>query len=112
MIQKLKSEPFFSDLDFSITCDEVLRAVKSLKKNKAVGIDCVSNEMIVSSTDTMLKVYQKLFNAILNLTHYPHMWKRGIVVNLYKAGDPFDTENCRGGITVWCLLTKLKIDFE
>ena len=106
MIQKLKSEPFFSDLDFSITCDEVLLAVKSLKKNKAVGIDCVSNEMIVSSTDTMLKVYQKLFNAILNLTHYPHMWKRGIVVNLYKAGDPFDTENYRG-LTINSCLAKV-----
>ena len=37
----IMNEPFVSELDFYITSDEIWQSIKTLKKNKAVGIDCI-----------------------------------------------------------------------
>ena len=83
--------------------DEVLKGIQMLKKNKAVGVDHISGEMIISSTQVLLPVYQKLFNSILIGAYYPELWKKGIVVNLFKTGDPYDTDNYRGLTINSCL---------
>ena len=82
-LHRMKSITYFSELDFRITLPEVTGAIKSLKKGKAVGIDNISNEMIVLSVDVMAPIYGKLFNSILNNHHYPTLWKTGIINNLY-----------------------------
>ena len=92
-IQNLKNEPYFSELDFSVSDSEITLAIRSLKKKKAVGIDNISGEMIIASSAYMLQVYHKLSNSILCLTHYPQTWKRGILTNLFKTGDPTQTDN-------------------
>ena len=105
-LEPLKADPYFSELDYAIKFDEISQAIKSIKMNKAVGIDCSSGEMIRCSADVMLGVYQKLFNSILNVSHYPRVWKRGIIVNLYKSGQRVDTDNYRG-LTINSCLSKL-----
>ena len=102
-IAELRNEPYFSELDFMISNDEVLKGIQMLKKNKAVGVDHISGEMIISSTQVLLPVYQKLFNSILIGAYYPEVWKKGIVVNLFKTGDPYDTYNYRGLTINSCL---------
>ena len=74
-----------------------------VKKNKAVEVDHISGEIIISSTQVLLPVYQKLFNSILNGAYYPEVWKKGIVVNLVKTGDPYNPDNCRGLTINSCL---------
>ena len=78
-------------------------AIKMLKKSKAVGIDHIASEMIIASADIMLPICKKLFNAILNTAHYPSLWEKGIMVNLFKSGDPYDTGNYRGLMINSCL---------
>ena len=90
------NEPVFSELDFTITPEEIEQSIKTLKKNKAVGIDCISGEMIQCSSSHMMNGYVKLFNAILNTSHYPSAWKQGIIVNLFKSGQQHDPDNYRG----------------
>ena len=75
-IAELRNEPYFSELDFMISNDEVLKGIQMLKKNKAVGVDHISGEMIISSTQVLLPVYQKLFNSILIGAYYPEVWKK------------------------------------
>ena len=85
-IEELKNEPFVSELDFSVKEQEIDTAIKMMKKNKAIGIDHIASEMIIASADIMLPIYQRLFNAILNTTHYPILWKRGIMVTSINLG--------------------------
>ena len=59
--------------------------------------------MIIVSSANMLHVYCKLFNSILCLTHYPQTWKRGILTNLFKTGDPSQTDNYRGRMINSCI---------
>ena len=72
------------------------QAMKKLKLGKAVGLDNISGEMLRCSLPTLIDIYTKLFNAIFNMSCYPDPWRKGIIVNLYKAGDPFSPDNYQG----------------
>ena len=52
--------------------------------------------MICDSISFFTKVYTRAFNYICNLSAYPCTWKKGLVVNLYKTGDPINNNNYRG----------------
>jgi len=102
-IKVLRNEPYFSELDFRISDEEILQAIKSLKKDKAVGIDHISGEMIIASGNLLSQTYSKLFNSILCLSYYPKAWKIGVLTNLFKTGDPSQTDNYRGLMINSCL---------
>ena len=95
-IDKLSETSYFSQLDFSISKDEIEKAIRKLKKGKAVGIDQINNEMIKSASAYILDSLQNIFNAILCNQYYPDDWKLGIITNLYKSGDKLNTNNYRG----------------
>ena len=105
-IDVMKNIPSFSELDFEISLKEVNEACKMLKNNKAVGIDQVSNEMVKSALPLIAGILKKIFNAILCNKHYPHEWKKGIIVNLFKSGSVNSTDNYRG-LTINSCLAKV-----
>ena len=49
-----------------ITEREIRKAAEKLKNNKSPFSDKIRNEMIKASIDTLMPVYEKLFNSILN----------------------------------------------
>ena len=52
-------------LDFMITEREIRKATENLKNNRSPFSDKIRNEMIKASIDTLMPVYEKLFNSIL-----------------------------------------------
>ena len=105
-IKKLKEHELEGVLDYEISAKEIIDASKSLKNNKAVGIDQIKNEMIKDSLSIILPILENIFNAILGHKHYPKEWKLGIIVNLFKSGDKCNTDNYRG-LTINSCLGKL-----
>jgi hypothetical protein len=93
----------FPELDVPITINEVISAVKSLKRNKAYGSDCVLNEYLIESIDILAAHLCDLFNCILNSGCFPDMWSEGIIIPLYKKGNIKDVNNYRGITLVSCL---------
>ena len=49
-----------------ITEREIREAAEKLKNNRSPFSDKIRNEMIKASIDTLMPVYEKLFNSILN----------------------------------------------
>ena len=105
-IENILQEPYFSELDYAVSTEEILEASKSLKNRKAAGLDNISNEMIKCSLPFMLKVFRKIFNVSLYKQYYPMCWKTGMIVNLFKSGDITNTDNYRG-LTINSCLGKL-----
>jgi hypothetical protein len=105
-ITNLSAEPFFSDIDYLITCDEVTSKIRSLKSGKAPGLDRISSEMLKASVITMVPLYTKLFNSIYSQGKYPHSWNSGYIVNIHKGGPISDPNNYRG-ITISNALAKV-----
>ena len=84
--------------------DEILKTVKSLKNNKAPGIDDIINEQIKYSIQSMMKIYLKFFNLIFNSGMVPESWTLGIIKPIYKnKGDPQHPENYRPISLLSCL---------
>ena len=64
-IKHILQQPYFSELDYSISVDELINASKSLKNNKSAGLDQISNEMIKCSLPFLSRVFKNIFNASL-----------------------------------------------
>ena len=86
----------FTNLDYRITKDEIKTCISKLKSGKAVGMDRISAEMIKTSVDQILPVYEKLFNSIFRKGIYPHNGKQSFLVPLFKSGSRKDPSNYRG----------------
>ena len=93
-------------LDFDFTITEIKKHISHLKLNKSSGPDLISNEMVKYGKEILAVSIQKLFNLILGAGIYPTAWKKGIIVNIHKAGSLSDPSNYRG-ITLTSILGKL-----
>ena len=64
--------------------DEVKKAMKHLKNNKACGRDELINEFFKVSQNKMIDIYSKLFNLVLFSGIVPEAWTIGVIKPLDK----------------------------
>ena len=86
-----------------ITVDEIEKAIKRLKNNKASSDDNIINEYIKHSSQKMILLYVKIFNAIFNTGRMPEAWLKGTILPIYKnKGSSADPKNYRPITIVSC----------
>jgi len=90
-------------LDQEVTEQEIRQAVKKLKNKKSPFVDKIRNEMIKPSLESLLPIYIKLFNLILQCGKTPDIWCQGLITPIYKSGDKSDPTNYRGICVCSCL---------
>ena len=61
------------------------------------------NEYFVEASDIIASHQVDLFNAIFESGYFPEKWTEGIIVPVFKKGNPDDTNNYRGITLVSCL---------
>ena len=83
-------------LNKHITIDDIIKAVGSLKSNKASGI-------FLDSVDIIGLHLCDIFNAILDSGYFPECWTKGLIIPLHKKGSTNDVNNYRGIALVSCL---------
>ena len=71
-------------LNSRITEKEISHVIKSLKSNKACGIDMILNEYLKSTLNIMLSKYVVLFIEILTSGHVLDSWANGKIVAIFK----------------------------
>ena len=106
MLRELEKQPFFNELNYIISENEIRKAIKILKSMKAPGPDNITGEMIKCAELIILPILKHLFNYILSNGKYPKMWSEGHIVPIFKKGCAFFEINYRG-ITLNCALSKL-----
>ena len=82
-------------LDHTITEQEIRQAVKKLRNEKSPFIDKIRHEMITASLESLMPVYIRLFNLILQSGKMPDIWCQGLITPIYKSGDKSDPTNYR-----------------
>jgi len=92
-----------SELDLPFTRSELIKAISSLKNNKATSFDRVSNEMLKTGKLVIVNQLLSLFNAILSSSLYPSAWRQNILTPLHKSGPLADPGNFRGIAVCSCL---------
>ena len=83
-------------LDHAITEQEISQAVKKLKNKKSPFVDKLRNKIIKVSPNSLMPVYIKPFNLILQSGKMPDIWCQGLITPIYKSGDKSDPTNYRG----------------
>ena len=86
--------------------EELLKALKILKNNKAAGPDRIPAEALKACPPNFLKIILKLMNKIKNKMIYPETWTEGVTSLLHKDGDDEDPNNFRA-ITVTNAISKV-----
>ena len=80
----------------SITESFVLKQLKTLKTNKAIGLDRIGARLLNDSAECMAPIIlTRLFNRSLEISTFPSIWKCGKVTALFKGGDRTDCNNYR-----------------
>ena len=59
--------------------------------------------MIKASLESLMPVYIKLFNLILQSGEMPDIWCQGLITPIFKLGDKSDPANYRGICVSSCL---------
>jgi hypothetical protein len=97
--------PDNEQLDGHITSDEVKKAINKLSSGKACGFDGILSEMLKCGGEPVVTFLVDFFNYIFYSGQYPEVWTKGIIVPIYKKGDPDCADNYRG-ISLLSLLGK------
>jgi len=93
-------------LDSVILPSEIREGIRSLGTGKSPGPDDIVGEMLKCSTDFVLPIISKLFNAILECGNFPQIWSKGIIIPLHKKGNFSEPDNYRG-ITLTSVFSKV-----
>ena len=73
-----------------------MKAINLLKKNKAPGLDSITNELIFAGKQSLVKPLCKLFNLIFRTAKYPQKWTLSFLKPIHKKDTLDDPDNYRG----------------
>ena len=83
---------------------DILKAIKQLKNNKAAGHDQILNDFFKNSPPTFIPIYTRLFNLLLVSGQVPDDWCLSGIMSIYKSkGSANDPNNYRGISLLSCL---------
>ena len=80
--------------DFEITQENIIDIIKSLKINKAPGIDSISHHILKNTVDT-ISIPLLLFNKCIEYSQFPNVWNKAHVMLISKKGDKHSPSNYR-----------------
>ena len=96
----------FAELNTDFSQNEIIKAIKQLKSNKAGGPDKLINEFFIHGQHILVPILWNLFNKIFETGVFPEEWAESFIIPLHKKGNLNNVENYRG-ITLLSALGKL-----
>lgn len=73
--------------------DEVMKAIKSQKRGKASGVDGISNDFLMRTSQVVIYTITDLLNEILTSEYIQHQWTTSTIILLNKKGKLNDISN-------------------
>ena len=95
-----------ANLDGEISEHEIKKAVFAQKNNKSSGTDLLCAELFKSSFNILSPFLLKMYNRLFANGEYPRLWGEGIIVPIFKGGNPNEAGNYRG-ITLINIMGKI-----
>src|SRR5207244_12939793 len=78
-----------------ITEARVKRAIMSMKKNKAAGVDDIISDMLIENVNGVAKLLTIIFDKSLKTGEVSHDWKLANISPIFKKGSKKDPGNYR-----------------
>ena len=77
----------FSELDYPISTQEVVIAIRNMNTYKTASHDYMINEYFIATSGILAAHIADIFNFILDTGHFPKQWAKGIIVPLHEKGN-------------------------
>ena len=90
-------------LNSPITIDEIKKAIRKLKCQKAAGIDGIPAEFYKHGCNKLLPALVLLLNTIIANGEYPSSWATGIIYPVHKKPDHNVPDNYRKVTVMPCV---------
>ena len=81
--------------DYDLKTEEFETAFKSLKRNKAAGIDTINSNIVLDTYDEIKDILFLIFKNSVQPGTFPNTLKIAKVTPLFKLGDAEDVTNYR-----------------
>ncbi|XP_065642837.1 group II intron-encoded protein LtrA-like [Hydra vulgaris] len=94
------------ELSKELLFDEFEKAFKTLKKNKAVGLDEINGNIILDCFEQLKYILYKVFKSSIEQGVFPDQLKIAKVIPLFKGGDKSDISNYRP-ISILSIFSKI-----
>jgi len=95
--------------DDNIQEEEIREVVKKMKKKKAAGVDGIPMEAWKFAGRDLWNGLVRLMKQVWKEGEIPEDWRKGIVVPIYKKGDPNLPSNYRG-VSLLCTAYKVYVE--
>ena len=105
-LQTLEQEPYFSELDYAITTEEIASALKRLNRKSSPGPDKVSGAHLLAGTEILMPALKLLFNKMFSSAKQPSIFSLNYLRAIFKKGDTSDPDNYRG-IAIGSMIAKV-----
>ena len=93
-------------LDQPFSIDEIKKTISTLKRNKSCDLDNNVADFFIDTKDFIYHFLCLIFDKIYDTGIYPDSWTKGIIVPIFKKGDPSEPSNYRG-ITLINIMGKI-----
>ena len=93
----------FSELDYPISTQEVVKAIRNMNTYKAASHYYIMNEYFIATSDILAAHIADIFNFILDTGYFPKQWAKSIIVPLHKKGNINQPDNYRGITLLSCM---------
>ena len=90
---EMRTDSFIDNID--INTNDIIDVIKSLKTNKASGIDEISHIMLRNTAESVCHPLLLLFQRSLNTSTFPSLWQMARVMPIFKKGDRYLPSNYR-----------------
>ena len=77
---------FLEIFNRKISKQELLKAMRSLKRANAMGCDLIHNVMLIKGNDALIEPILILYNLILDYGYHPFLWKLSEYNGIGKPG--------------------------
>ena len=92
--------------DSGLTTEEFKTGFKSLKRNKAAGIDTINSSMVLHNYDEIKDILFLIFKTSFQQGTFPNKLKIAKITTLFKSGDAENVTNYRP-ISVFPVFSKI-----
>ena len=99
-LTRMKGSTYIDILDDEITMDELKKVIMSLKNNKSVGLDSISNELLKCSFNFMSDLLLTLYNNVLESSIYVNSWLDDFIAPILKSGGIANDPTSYRGISI------------
>ena len=91
---------------FSLTEEDVTKALKNLKTDKSPGIDGIHPRPLKELAEVLSKPITIIFQKSISTGQLPKDWLDAVVSPIYKKGERFLAENYRP-VSLLCIISKV-----